>query len=381
MGIQGLAKLIADNAPSSVKENEIKNYFGRKIAVDASMSIYQFLIAVRQEASMLTNADGETTSHLVGLFYRTIRMIDNGIKPVYVFDGKPPHMKSSELEKRQERRAEAQKNLEKAEEEGVAEDVNKFSRRLVKVTKQHNDECKELLKLMGVPYVEAPCEAEAQCAALVKAGKVYATATEDMDGLTFGSTVLLRHMTFSEARKMPIKEFHLNRVLDELGLNQDEFIDLCILLGCDYCESIKGIGPKKAYEYIKSEKSIENIIEKIEKQGKYKAPEDWVYKEARELFKNPEVADPETVELKWCDPDEEGLIKFLCGDKGFSEDRVKNGVKKLLKGRHGSTQGRLDSFFTVIPKSSTNSNSAEENGSAKKKGKVIRGKGSGRRGK
>ncbi|GBN16963.1 Flap endonuclease 1 [Araneus ventricosus] len=384
MGIQGLAKLIADNAPSSVKENEIKNFFGRKIAVDASMSIYQFLIAVRQEASMLTNADGETTSHLVGLFYRTIRMIDNGIKPVYVFDGKPPQMKSSELEKRQERRAEAQKNLEKAEEEGVAEDVNKFSRRLVKVTKQHNDECKELLKLMGVPYVEAPCEAEAQCAALVKAGKVYATATEDMDGLTFGSTVLLRHMTFSEARKMPIKEFHLNRVLDELGLNQDEFIDLCILLGCDYCESIKGIGPKKAFEYIKSEKCIENIIKKIEG-SKYKAPEDWVYKEARELFKNPEVADPETVELKWSDPDEEGLIKFLCGNKGFSEDRVKNGVKKLLKGRHGSTQGRLDSFFTVIPKSNTNTNSvkrkAEENGNAKKKGKATRGKGSAKRGK
>ncbi|CAL1285465.1 unnamed protein product [Larinioides sclopetarius] len=314
-------------------------------------------------------------------------MIDNGIKPVYVFDGKPPHMKSSEVMEIYKFFYFSLQFHSKLLYLGVAEDVNKFSRRLVKVTKQHNDECKELLKLMGVPYVEAPCEAEAQCAALVKAGKVYATATEDMDGLTFGSTVLLRHMTFSEARKMPIKEFHLNRVLDELGLNQDEFIDLCILLGCDYCESIKGIGPKKAYEYIKSEKSIENIIEKIEKQvkGKYKAPEDWVYKEARELFKNPEVADPETVELKWCDPDEEGLIKFLCGDKGFSEDRVKNGVKKLLKGRHGSTQGRLDSFFTVIPKSSTNSNSvkrkAEENGSAKKKGKVIRGKGSGRRGK
>ncbi|GFU33167.1 flap endonuclease 1 [Nephila pilipes] len=382
MGIQGLAKLIADNAPSSVKENEIKNYFGRKIAVDASMSIYQFLIAVRQEANMLTNADGETTSHLVGLFYRTIRMIDNGIKPVYVFDGKPPQMKSSELEKRQERRAEAQKNLEKAEEEGVTEDVNKFSRRLVKVTKQHNDDCKELLKLMGVPYVEAPCEAEAQCAALVKGGKVYATATEDMDGLTFGSTVLLRHMTFSEARKMPIKEFHLNKVLEELGLNQDEFIDLCILLGCDYCESIKGIGPKKAFEYIKSHKCIEDIIEKIDKQ-KYKIPEDWLYKEARELFKQPEVSNSESVELKWTDPDEEGLIKFLCGDKGFSEDRVKNGVKKLVKGRHGSTQGRLDGFFTVLPKSNSNSvkRKPEENGSAKKKGKASRGKGQSKRGR
>ncbi|XP_015919660.1 flap endonuclease 1 isoform X2 [Parasteatoda tepidariorum] len=379
MGIQGLAKLIADCAPTSMKENEIKNYFGRKIAVDASMSIYQFLIAVRQEANMLTNSEGETTSHLVGLFYRTIRMVDNGIKPVYVFDGKPPQMKSSELEKRQERREEAQKNLEKAEEEGVAEDINKFTRRLVKVTRQHNDECKELLRLMGIPYVEAPCEAEAQCAALVKAGKVYATATEDMDALTFGSNVLLRHMTFSEARKMPIKEFHLNHILEETGLNHDEFIDLCILLGCDYCESIKGIGPKKAYEYIKNYRCIEKIIEKLDSK-KYKIPEDWYYKEARELFKKPEVTDGENVELKWNDPDEEGLIKFLCGEKNFSEDRVKNGVKKLMKGRHGSTQGRLDSFFTVIPKNNPVKRKAEENGSAKK-GKASRGKGSYKRGK
>ncbi|KAG8181765.1 hypothetical protein JTE90_018072 [Oedothorax gibbosus] len=381
MGITGLAKLIADNAPSAVKENEIKNYFGRKIAIDASMSIYQFLIAVRQESNMLTDSEGETTSHLVGLFYRTIRMIENGIKPVYVFDGKPPQMKSSELEKRKERREEAQKNLEKAEEEGVAEDVNKFSRRLVKVTKQHNDDCKELLKLMGVPYVEAPCEAEAQCASLVKAGKVYATATEDMDSLTFGSNILLRHMTFSEARKMPIKEFHLNRVLEELGLNHEEFIDLCILLGCDYCESIKGIGPKKAIEYIKNNKSIEKIIEKMDK-SKYKVPEDWMFKEARELFKQPDVADSESVELKWSDPDEEGLIKFLCGSKGFSEERVRNGVKKLMKGRHGSTQGRLDNFFTVLPKTNSTSTKrkAEDNSNAKK-GKAARGKGQYKRGK
>ncbi|KAK3603446.1 hypothetical protein CHS0354_009426, partial [Potamilus streckersoni] len=96
MGIQGLAKLLGDHAPSSMKENEIKNYFGRKVAVDASMSIYQFLIAVRQDGSQLMNEEGETTSHLMGIFYRTIRMIENGIKPVYVFDGKPPEMKSGE---------------------------------------------------------------------------------------------------------------------------------------------------------------------------------------------------------------------------------------------------------------------------------------------
>merc|ERR1712142_414961 len=130
MGIHGLTKLLGDHAPGSMKENEIKNFFGRKVAVDASMGIYQFLIAVRSDGSMLTNEDGETTSHLMGLFYRTIRMLDNGIKPVYVFDGKPPDMKSGELAKRKEKRDEAQKELEKAEEAGDEENVEKFSRRL-----------------------------------------------------------------------------------------------------------------------------------------------------------------------------------------------------------------------------------------------------------
>ncbi|UYV68976.1 FEN1 [Cordylochernes scorpioides] len=303
---------------------------GRKVAIDASMSIYQFLIAVRQEANVLTNAEGETTSldlcsHLVGLFYRTIRMLENGLKPVYVFDGKPPQMKKGELEKRAERREEAQKQLAEAEEKGVAEDVNKFSRRLVKVTPQHNNDCKKLLKYMGVPYIEAPCEAEAQCAALVKAGKVYGTATEDMDGLTFGSNVLLRHMTFSEARKMPIKEFTLATILSELKLTQDQFIDLCILLGCDYCDSIKGVGPKRAIELITKYGSLDNIVENIDTKVC-----SLILGTRGTAHDNHRLLCPQV--CLWC-----------------SEDRVRNGVKKLNKSRQSSTQGRLDSFFTVTP--------------------------------
>lgn len=124
------------------------------------MCLYQFLIAVRAEGAQLTSADGETTSHLMGTFYRTIRLLEHGIKPVYVFDGKPPDMKSGELFKRAERREEAQKQLQKATEAGDEAEMNKYNRRLVKVTKEHNNEAKELLKLMGVPYIDAPCEAE-----------------------------------------------------------------------------------------------------------------------------------------------------------------------------------------------------------------------------
>jgi flap endonuclease-1 len=126
------------------------------------MSIYQFLIAVRQNGETLTNENGETTSHLMGMFYRTIRMVENGIKPVYVFDGKPPQMKSKELEKRLERRTEAVAEMSKAADAGDEEAFDKFARRTVKVTREHNDDCKRLLRLMGVPYVDAPTEAESR---------------------------------------------------------------------------------------------------------------------------------------------------------------------------------------------------------------------------
>lgn len=346
MGIQGLMKLICDYSPSSIKDHAIKNYFGRKIAIDASMSLYQFLIAVRTDEGVLTSSDGETTSHLMGLFYRTIRMVENGIKPVYVFDGKPPDMKSGELVKRTEKRVEAQKSLAEAQENGDAESIERYQKRLVKVTPKHNEECKRLLTLMGIPYVDAPCEAEAQCAALVKKGKVFATATEDMDALTFGSSIVLRHLTASEQKKLPIREIHLDNLLDELGLTQTQFIDLCILLGCDYCESVKGVGPAKGLSLIRQYGTIEKIIAN---NPKLNFPEKWLYEEARQLFVTPEVTDAEGVELKWSKPDNSGILQFMVEEKGFSEDRIKNGVRKLEKHREGATQGRLDTFFKALP--------------------------------
>ncbi|OON14252.1 putative flap structure-specific endonuclease [Opisthorchis viverrini] len=348
MGVHQLSKVIGDNAPKAVKNTEIKAYFGRKVAIDASMSIYQFLIAVRQEGSTLMNSEGESTSHLMGMFYRTIRMIENGIKPVYVFEGKPPSMKAGELAKRTERRIESSRELAKAEEEEDLEAIEKFSKRLVKVTPQHNDDCKELLKLMGVPYIKAPGEAEAQCAALAKAGKVYAVGTEDMDALAFGCPVLLRHLTFSEARKLPIQEFNLPSVLAGLELSMDQFVDLCILLGCDYVDTIRGIGPKKAIDLLRKHKSIEEVLKNID-HSKYPVPEDWPYEEAKKLFLTPEIEDPEKIEIKWSEPDEEGLVAFLCHKHGFNEERVRNGAKKLMKAKNTNTQGRIDSFFQALP--------------------------------
>jgi 5'-3' exonuclease len=186
------------------------------------MSLYSFLVAVRSEGQQLTSETGETTSHLMGMFYRTLRIADNGIKPVYVFDGAPPKLKSGELAKRFQRKSEAQEGLSEAKETGTAEEVEKFSRRTVRVTREHNAEAQKLLKLMGVPYIIAPTEAEAQCAVLAKAGKVFAAASEDMDTLTFASPVLLRHLTFSEQRKEPIQEIHLDKVLEGLEMEMPQ---------------------------------------------------------------------------------------------------------------------------------------------------------------
>ncbi|KAF8367096.1 crn-1 [Pristionchus pacificus] len=346
MGIKDLSKVIADHAPSAIKEVEMKSFFGRKVAVDASMCLYQFLVAVRSDGSLLQTADGETTSHLMGIFYRTIRMIDNGIKPVYVFDGKPPDMKSGELEKRAQRREDTEKQLKEAEEEGNAEDIQKFERRLVKVTKSHNDEVKQLLRLMGIPVVEAPCEAEAQCAELVSSGKVYGTATEDMDALTFGSNVLLRNMTASEAKKLKVKEINLARVLEGFEMTNEQFVDLCIMLGCDYCGSIRGVGQKKAYELIKKYGTIEAVLENLDT-AKYPPPADWPFKRARELFITPDVKKGSEVELVWKEPDVEGVVAFMCGEKAFEETRIRNSLAKMSKGRQAASQGRIDSFFTT----------------------------------
>ncbi|KAI0989895.1 hypothetical protein GJ496_006553 [Pomphorhynchus laevis] len=364
MGILNLAKLLADAAPCSIQEFDIKTLFGRKIAIDASMCLYQFLIAIRQDGQNLENSKGEVTSHLNGLFYRTLRMLDHRIKPIYVFDGKPPVLKSDELAKRAQRRDDAEISRKEAEEEGDVEAVDKFSRRLVKVTADHVNDCKKLLTLMGIPYIEAPCEAEAQCADMVKKGLVFAVGTEDMDALTFGANILLRHLTFSEAKKMPVKQYTMAAILHELEINQAEFIDMCILLGCDYCSSIKGIGPKTAHKLIKEHKSIENVLNL----NKYSKPtQHWLYKEARNFFLNPEVSEVKESDLVWRAPNEDGLIAFMVEENGFNIDRIKNGIAKITKSRLSQTQTRLDGFFTILPKESVKRKKEEINDKTKKK--------------
>jgi len=356
MGIKGLTKLLNEMAEDAMKPQEFKNYFGRKIAIDASMCLYQFLIAIRQDGpgGMLTDANGEPTAHLNGIFYRTIRMLESGIKPVYVFDGKAPDMKGGELKKRKEMREKNLAELEEAKKNDDAEAIAKFEKRTTRAKREHSVEAKKLLRMMGVPVVEAPGEAEAQCAELCKGGLVYATATEDMDALTFGTVRLVRHMLNSKAKMkvVPIREFDLSKCLTGLGMTMDEFIDMCILCGCDYTSTIRGIGPKKAYNFLKEHKNIEGVVEAVKgimSNGKprYSIPadEDFQYKKARGLFQKPLVTPSKEVELKWGQPDTESIIKFMCEEKGFNEQRIQNGIARLKKSKKAGSQKRLDCFF------------------------------------
>ena len=377
-----------------IRDVELKSLHGRKIAIDASMAIYQFLIAVRQNSGantqsfVLTNAEGETTSHVQGMFNRTIRFMSEGIKPVFVFDGKPPDFKSGELLKRREKREKAQKALQQATEEGNAAEQDKQSKRLVRAGTKENADCQKLLQLMGVPIVLAPCEAEAQAAALAESGKVYATGTEDMDALTFRTPVLVRKMTFASASKSTVQTMEYAKALEGLELTAAQFVDLCIMLGCDYCDTIRGVGPKTALKLLREHKSIEAILTEIQsnpKMSKYVIPENWLppkkksdidndsssereeeaenppavttadeefipaFVQARKLFNEHEVATE--VDLKWKPCDVEGLTKFLVDECGFSPDRVKSSIEKLQKAykANKTPQTRMDSFFTVKP--------------------------------
>lgn len=256
-------------------------------------------------------------------------------------------MKSGELEKRSEKRKEAQESLDKAVEAGNEEDIVKFNKRVIRVTKQHNDDCKKLLRLMGLPVIEAPSEAEAQCAELCKEGKVYAVATEDMDALTFAAPRLVRHLSSGSGEQT--QEYNLEKVLNGLELGtQDEFIDLCILMGCDYCDSIKGIGGKKGLDLVKKHKTIEKIVDNLP--NKDTVPKEWPLDEARRLFKEPNVLRGDSItenDLKMKDIDEDGIVKFLCDEHSFDEKRVRNAIQRCKDSKPKSAQTRIDSFFQV----------------------------------
>jgi len=361
MGIKGLMPFVSDHAPLAVKETKMEAMTGRMVAIDASMCLYQFLVAVRQgEAqSNLSNADGEVTSHIQGFLNRTVRMLECGIKPVYVFDGKPPELKRDTLDAREERKKTADADLTSAIETGDSDEIRKASHRSTRVTPQMNADVQELLGLLGVPVVLAPSEAEATCAALCRAGLCYASVTEDMDVLPFGTTVMLKNFFDTESAragtKRPVYEVTLAPLLQQLDISMDSFIDFCIMCGCDYCGSPRGVGPTTAFKLLKKHGSLEAAIATLDAK-QLPPPEAWQVDAARQIFKALEVSDASALSLQFKSPQTDALKMYLIDRHSFAEARVEKVLARLRASRASGSQSRLDSFFVskgpkVVPDS------------------------------
>lgn len=328
MGIKNLHKLLT-KWENVISETTIDDYKNKKIAIDISILIYQIIIAIRNTGTDITNSRGEITSHILGIFNKTISLIEMGIYPVYVFDGKPPNMKNTVLKSRREQRKKAKIKMSLAL---TSDERIKYFKRSVVVTKKQLAECRHLLKLMGMPIVNAPEEADSQCAQLAKDGYVYGVSTEDMDILTFGAPRIIRNLA---SRKKNIIEINLKDILSNLDINYDQFIDLCILLGCDYCPTIPGIGMKKSLQIIKKYDSIDNFIKKNNNEPNneinIKFPEDFQYIKTQKYFKNPSVLQKNEIRLEWNNPEYDKLEEFLVKKHGFNRNKILKSINRLKK--------------------------------------------------
>ncbi|RJS94598.1 flap endonuclease-1 [Candidatus Bathyarchaeota archaeon] len=329
---------------------DLKSLNGKVVAIDAYNALYQFLAIIRQpDGTPLKDHTGKITSHLSGLFYRTCNLLELGIKPIYVFDGTPPEMKEAEIKRRSKIKEEAQVKYEKALKEGRIEEARMYAQMTSRLKDYMAEDSKTLLSLMGVPWVQAPSEGEAQAAHLAIKGDADYCASQDFDSLLFGAPSLLRNLTISGRRKLPRKNVYIEvtpeivemgRITRELGITRDQLIDIGILLGTDFNpEGIKGIGPKTALKLIKKYGSLEKVLEKIENAEFPVDP-----REIKEFFLHPKVTDDYV--LVWKNPDVDGIVDFLCGEKDFSEDRVRKALQRAAKGMEkAKTRTTLDSWF------------------------------------
>jgi flap endonuclease-1 len=316
---------------------------GKSFAVDAFVVLHQFLALIRgRDGSLLTDSDGRVTSHLVGLAFRTTRLIaDYGMRLVFVFDGRPPELKRAEVESRREAR-------EKSEEEyraavAVGDYKTAFSKAVMtgRLTSDGIADAKRLLDLLGIPWVQAPSEGEAQAAYIAARGDVWASNSQDYDSLLFGAPRLVRYITIQgeewlpskgRARKLQPEIIELEGLLQGIGVTREQLIDLAILIGTDFNQGVRGIGPKTALKLIRTHGSIEGLSPEIVA----KLPPD--VDAIRRIYLEPDVTDKYSLEEGGLD--EEGLHGFLCGERSFSRERVETMVRRMRRARGQSSLSR-----------------------------------------
>jgi flap endonuclease-1 len=328
----------------------LESLSGKSIAIDAYNALYQFLAIIRQpDGTPLKDSTGKVTSHLSGLFYRTANLIELGIKVAYVFDGIPPALKEVEIKRRARVKEEALVKYEKALKEGKMEEARSYAQATSRLKDYMAEDSKRLLTLMGIPWLQAPSEGEAQAAHITKKGDTNFCASQDYDSLLFGAPLLVRNVTISGRRKLPRKDVYidvvpetvkLSQVLKELGITHEQLVDIGILVGTDFNpEGVKGMGPKTSLKLIKEHGTLENALPHL-KDAEFPVEPQRI----RDIFLNPKVRDD--YHLEWRPPDEEGIINFMCREKDFSEDRVRKALERMqvgLKKTKGKTT--LEQFF------------------------------------
>jgi len=323
---------------------------GKSIAIDAYNALYQFLAIIRQpDGTPLKDRTGRVTSHLSGLLYRTSNLVDMEIKVIYVFDGVPPTLKEVEIKRRARVKEEAIVKYERALQDGRVEEARMYAQMTSRLKDYMADDSKRLLTLLGIPWIQAPSEGEAQAAYLVKKGDSNFCASQDYDSLLFGASMLVRNVTLSGRRKLPRKNVYievrpeivvLDKVLRELGITYEQLIDIGILVGTDFNpKGVKGIGPKKALQLVKQHGSLEKLLPTLKKAEFPVDPQ-----RIRDIFLHPKVTD--NYRLAWKEPDIEGVIQFMCGERDFSVDRVRKALGKISVGMR-KTKGKttLEAWF------------------------------------
>ena len=334
-----------------IKEIEIDALQNKILAVDASMWLYQFLSSIRQrDGTLLMDSKGNVTSHLVGLLSRISNLMQHNVKLAFVFDGEAPLLKKLALEKRKEIKIEAQKNLDKAKEDGDEELMKKYASRTSRLNDEMKEEAKKLVEAFGLPAITAPSEAEAQASLIVKNGDAYAIATNDADALLFEAPRIVRNVSIAGRKKKTNKLSYetvnpdmilLDENLKHLGISQDQLISLAMLVGTDFnMGGIKGIGPRSAIKLVKKH---ENNFDAMFNEAKWGDNFEFEWKEVFGLIKHMKVNND--YELKWGQINEDKVMDLLVDKHDFSEERVKGQISELLKLKEKKGQKGLGEFF------------------------------------
>ena len=323
---------------------KVEELSGQRVAIDGYNVLYQFLTSIRQaDGSLLTDSEGRVTSHLSGILFRFSKLVENGIKLCIVFDGKPPALKKNVLEERRQRKIKAQIEWEAAIEAGDTETARTKAQQTTRLDSNMVLEAKKLLDLLGIPWVDAPSEGEAQVAALLNQGMVDYGASQDFDTVLFGASKFIRNLTLSGRRKLPKQQkwvevspeiIDLEASFQKLELNREQLIDVAILMGTDFNPGIDGVGPKRGLKLIQEFGKAEGALEKLGKEIKN-------LEEIRSLFLEHPFVDftPE-----WKTPNVESTFSYLCNDYSFNKSRVEKALEKFVEAKPRARQFTLGDF-------------------------------------